>query len=186
MKKNILPAIKLTIVCAIVCIASYSAIVFGAAKFSSGKGLGQMIVVNGHRYYSNIGQKFTDDKYFWSRPSSVDYNAAASAGSNKGPTNPEYIATVKARIDTFLVHNPTIKVSQIPSDMVTASGSGLDPNISVEGAEIQIDRIANVRHISKEKLRLLVKNNTEKPLLSLFGTQKINVVKLNIALDQLQ
>ncbi|PZP42723.1 MAG: potassium-transporting ATPase subunit C [Pseudopedobacter saltans] len=186
MKKNILPAIRLTILCAIIFVAGYSALVFGAAKFAPGKGQGQTIVVNGHKYYSNIGQKFTEDRYFWSRPSAVDYNAAGSAGSNKGPSNPEYLATVKARIDTFLVHNPGIKASDIPSDMVTASGSGLDPNISVQGAKIQVARIAKTRNLSEEKVMNLVNDNIEKPFLGLFGTEKINVLKLNIALDNLK
>lgn len=186
MKKNILIAIRLTIVCAIVFVAGYSALVLGAAKFAPGKGEGRTVVVNGHKYYTNIGQKFTEDKYFWSRPSAVDYNAAGSAGSNKGPTNPDYLNTVKDRVDTFLVHNPGVKASEIPSDLVTASGSGLDPNISVPGAEIQVARIAKVRNLPTDKVERLVKTNIEKPFLGHFGTEKINVLKLNIALDQLK
>lgn len=186
MKKNIFIAIRLTIACAIIFVGFYSAIVLAAAKLTPGKGEGQTIIVNGKKYYTNIGQKFTEDKYFWSRPSAVDYNASGSAGSNKGPTNPEYIATVKARVDTFLVHNPGVKASEIPSDLVTASGSGLDPDISVPAAEIQVVRVAKVRNLSTDKVRNLIKNNIEKPLLGLFGTEKINVLKLNIELDKLK
>ncbi|QES88367.1 K(+)-transporting ATPase subunit C [Rhizosphaericola mali] len=186
MKKNILPAIRLTIICAIVFVAGYSALVFGAAKLAPGKGNGQTITVNGHKYYTNIGQKFTEDKYFNSRPSAVDYNAAGSAGSNKGPTNPEYLATVKVRVETFLVHNPSVKITEIPSDIVTASGSGLDPDISIQGATIQVARISKVRNLPEEKVMNLIHENIEKPFLGLFGTEKINVLKLNIALDNLK
>lgn len=166
----------------------YTAIVYGIAQFTPNKGKGEFLnsQFSTFNYYSNIGQKFTDDKYFNSRPSAVDYNAAGSGGSNKGPSNPEYLAQVQARIDTFLVHNPNVKKSEIPSDLITASGSGLDPNISVQAATVQIKRIAKVRGVAETKLTELVKNNTEQPLFSLFGTAKINVLKLNLALDKLK
>src|SRR6202007_730681 len=107
---------------------------------------------------------FTADKYFWSRPSAVDYNAAGSGGSNKGPNNPDYLADVQKRIDTFMVHNPGIKKSDIPSDLVTASGRGLDPHISGEGAKVQVKRIAAVRHLTEDKVQQLVSTHVEKPL----------------------
>ena len=172
MKKNILIAIRLTIVCTLIFIGGYSLIIFGIAQLTPNKGDAESIVVNGKKYYTNMGQKFNQDKYFYSRPSAVDYNAAGSAGSNKGPSNPEYLATVKARVDTFLVHNPGIRISEIPSDIVTASGSGLDPNISVQAAKIQIPRIAKIRNLSVNTVATLVNNNTEKPFLTLFGTEK--------------
>jgi K+-transporting ATPase ATPase C chain len=133
----------------------------------------------------NVGQAFTTDKYFWSRPSAVDYNAAGSGGSNKGPSNPDHLAEVQSRIDTFLVHDPGINKSEIPSDLVTASGSGLDPHISVAAAKVQVKRIATVRNVSESDLQHLIERNTEKPLLGLFGTERINVLKLNISLDDL-
>jgi len=133
-----------------------------------------------------LGQKFTDDRYFRSRPSAVDYNAAASGGSNKGPTNPEYLQSVQSRIDSFLAHNPGIQKQEIPSDLVTASGSGLDPHISVQAAYIQVARIARRRNLSEEKVRNLVARNIEKPLLGLFGTEKVNVLQLNLNLDGLK
>jgi K+-transporting ATPase ATPase C chain len=123
---------------------------------------------------------------FWPRPSAVDYNAAGSGGSNKGPNNPDYLAEVKTRIDTFVLKNPTVKRSEVPSELVTASGSGLDPNISVEGAKVQVDRIAKTRNIDKQKVLEVVTKNTEKPLLGILGPEKINVLKLNIALDQIK
>ena len=158
----------------------------GIAKLVPNGGKGETITQNSKTYYSNIGQSFTDDKYFSSRPSAVGNNAAGSGGSNKGANNPEYLALVKARIDTFMVHNQGVEKSKIPVDLVTASGSGLDPNISVEGAKIQIRRIASVRKIKEENLSQLIESQIEKPLLGLLGTEKINVLKLNIALDNLK
>ncbi|HUM46779.1 MAG TPA: K(+)-transporting ATPase subunit C [Chitinophagales bacterium] len=186
MKNNILPAIILTLCCIVFFSGVYTVAMLGIAQFAPNRGKGEIINSDGNRYYVNIGQKFTDDKYFWSRPSAVDYNGAGSGGSNKGPTNPEYLAQVQARIDTFLAHNPGIKKSDIPSELVTASGSGQDPHLSPEGAMVQVSRIANTRNIQEEKLVSLINQYTEKPLLNLFGTTKVNVLKLNIALDDLK
>lgn len=186
MKSNILPAIKLTLLCLILFSGIYTSIIYVIAQLAPNNGKGDIITYNGKTFYSNIGQNFYEDKYFSSRPSAVGYNAAASGGSNKGPSNPDYLAEVQARIDTFLVHNPEITKSQIPSDLVTASGAGLDPNISVQAALVQVPRIAKTRNIREEDLTILIKQQTEKPLLDLFGTVKINVLKLNIALDKLK
>ena len=185
MKSNILPAIKLTFVCLVFFMGIYTLAVYGIAQLTPNKGKGDIIVYNGKTYYSNIGQPFTNDSYFNSRPSAVGYNAAGSGGSNKAPGNPDYLKEVQARIDTFLVHNPGITKSEIPSDLVTASGSGLDPNISVQAARVQVKRIAQIRHLAEERLMMLIDAQTENPLFGLFGTEKINVLKLNIALDQL-
>ena len=186
MKENILPAIRLTIVCLLFFSGIYTLIVFGIAQFSPNKGKGEIIVQNNKKYYTNIGQKFTDDKYFYSRPSTVNYNAASAGASNSGPSNPDYLKTVKARIDTFLVHNPGVKKSDIPSDLVTASGSGLDPNISVQAANVQVKRIAIIRGIAEGNLQQLIISNTQKPLAGFLGTERINVLKLNLALDNLK
>lgn len=158
----------------------------GIAQVAPNNGHGFIVETNENKYYENIAQNFSDDKYFWSRPSAVNYNAAGSGGSNKGPSNPDYLATVQARIDTFIVHNPGINKGNIPSDMVTASGSGQDPNISVQAALIQVPRIAKARNLSELELKLLVQQNIEKPLLGLFGIEKMNVLKLNIALSNLK
>ncbi len=136
--------------------------------------------------FENIGQKFYSDKYFWGRPSAVDYNAASTGGSNKGPTNPEYLKEVEKRIEDFLKKNPEVKRSEIPSDLVTASGSGIDPDISPQAALIQIPRVAKVRNLSKEKVKELVEKHIDKPLLGLFGPEKVNVLKLNISLDKIK
>ena len=180
MKTYILPSLKLTGILIIVCAVIYPLLIAGIAKASPGGGKGQTIEVNGKVVgYENIVQNFTDDKYFHGRPSAVNYNAAGSAGSNKGGSNPDYLASVQSRIDTFLIHNPTINKSNIPADLVTASGSGLDPNVSIQGAKVQVPRIAKIRNKSEKVIYDLIEKNIEKPLLSIFGPEKINVLKLN-------
>ncbi len=166
----------------------YPLLITGIAKVvGPNGGNGEEIQVNGKVVgFELIGQKFDDDRYFNGRPSAVDYNAASTGGSNKGPTNPDYLAQVQARIDTFLVHNPEVKKGEIPVDLVTASGGGLDPHISPASANVQIERIARVRNIETEKLHTLVNEYTEAPFLGLFGTSRIHVLRLNIALDELK
>ncbi len=187
MKQNILPAIRLTLVCAVFFMGIYSLIILAGAQLAPGRGKGETVAVNNKTVgWKLLGQKFTDDKYFRSRPSVVDYNAASSGGSNKGPTNPDYLQTVQDRIDTFLVHNPGIKKQEIPSDLVTASGSGLDPHISVQGAYVQVNRIASIRNLPAERVKALVEKHIEKPLAGLFGTEKVNVLQLNIDLENLK
>lgn len=186
MKENIFPAIRLTLVCLLLFSGIYTLVIWGFAQAAPNKGRGDIITENGRTYYSNIGQKFTDDRYFYSRPSAVDYNAAGAGGSNKGPSNPDYLAVVQARIDSFLVHNPGVAKADIPSDLVTASGGGLDPHISVQAAKVQIQRIAKLRGIAPANLQQLILSHTENPLWGLLGTERINVLQLNIALDNLK
>lgn len=186
MKKNLLISVRLTGALILLLSVLYPLVISLLGKATPGGGSGKTILVNGKVVgYENVGQKFTEDKYFWGRPSAIDYNAAGSAGSNKGPSNPDYLAVVQARIDTFLVHNPGIRKDQIPADLVTASGSGLDPHISPDAARIQIPRVARIRGLSDEAVEALVVNETEKPLLGLFGPPRVHVLKLNIALDRL-
>jgi|SRR5436190_1903245 len=187
MKKYIGPGLKLTLVMIILCAVLYPMVIAGIGKLAPGGGKGETVKVNGKVVgYEKIGQKFTYDKYFWSRPSAVDYNAAGSAGSNKGPSNPDYLQVVKDRIDTFLVHNPGVKKEEIPAELVTASGSGLDPDISPAGANVQVKRIAAVRKIDEQKIRELIKKNTEGPLAGMLGPSKVNVLNLNVALDEIK
>lgn len=187
MKKYISSSLRLTLVMIIMCAVIFPLLVAGIGKLAPGGGKGETIIVNGKVVgYEKIGQRFTEDKYFWGRPSAVDYNAAGSAGSNKGPSNPAYLKLVQDRIDSFLVHNPAAKKEDIPSELVTASGSGLDPDISPAAAKIQIARIAAVRNIEQKKLLALVEEHTEGPLAGMFGPSKVNVLKLNIALDTLK
>src|ERR1035437_4109257 len=158
MKSHIIPAIKLTLVCILVLVVAYTIVVWGIGQvIAPNHGKGEIVNYGNSQKaskygFANIGQSFTAYKYFWSRPSAVGYNAAGSGGSNKGPTNKEYLAQVQARIDTFMMHNPSVKKSEIPVEMVTASGSGLDPDISPASAMIQVARIAKVRNIPEDKI----------------------------------
>jgi K+-transporting ATPase ATPase C chain len=186
MKIHILPALKLTLATILICCIGYTFLILLFAQLSPNKGEGQTVKINGIvKGYALEGQSFTQDKYFNGRPSAAGYNAAGSSGSNKGPTNPDYLKDVQTRIDSFLVHNPSIKKEAISSELVTASGSGLDPDISPMAANVQIARIALNRNINIEKIKALVASNTEKPLLGLFGVARVNVLELNIALDNL-
>jgi K+-transporting ATPase ATPase C chain len=185
MKKYILQSIRLTAVLMVVLCVIYPLIVAFAGRFSKGKGGGEKITKNGKVIgYALLGQSFTKPEYFWGRPSAVGYNASGSAGSNKGPSNPDYLQQVSDRIDTLLKYNPSLKKADIPADMVTASGSGLDPNISEQGANIQIKRIAALRKLDERIVAELVVKNTQGPLLGMFGPTSVNVLKLNIALDE--
>ncbi|MBS3953354.1 MAG: potassium-transporting ATPase subunit KdpC [Methylomicrobium sp.] len=135
-----------------------------------------------------IGQPFTANRYFWGRPSATGphpYNAAASAGSNLGPTNPALIDAVSARIKALQDADPTNK-APVPVDLVTASASGLDPHISVAAAAYQINRIAKARQIDAVKLRELVDALTENRLWQVFGEPRVHVLRLNVALDELK
>lgn len=132
-----------------------------------------------------IGQHFSDPKYFWGRPSATSpypYNAAASSGSNLGPTNSALIEAVKARIDTLKKADP-VNHLKIPVDLVTSSASGLDPHISLASAEYQIHRVAKVRHLSEDQVRHLVQEHAEGRQWRLFGEVRVNIFKLNLALD---
>ncbi len=188
MKSHILNALKLTLCCIALLAILYPLAMLGIGKaVAPNGGKGETVESNGRVVgYHRVGQNFDEDRYFWSRPSAVGYNAAGSAGSNKGPSNPDYLATVQARLDTFLVHNPGIRANQVPTELVTASGSGLDPHLSPQGALVQVARIAKLRGFSEEQLRQLVNEHTDGPLLGLFGTSTVNVLKLNLALDALK
>ncbi len=187
MKQHILPALRLTAVCSVVFTGIYTLLILGIAQAAPNHGQGQTILVNGQvKGYALEGQSFTQDKYFNGRPSAVGYNAAGSAGSNKGPSNPDYLKDVQNKIDTFLAHNPTVKKQDIPSELVTTSGSGLDPDISPAAAYVQIDRISKERKLPVERLKSLVENNIQKPFFDMFGTLRVNVLKLNVGLDNLK
>jgi potassium-transporting ATPase KdpC subunit len=186
MKQHILPAVRLTVVMLAFFSGIYTLIVLGVAQLFPNGGKGEIIVQNGKRYYANIGQSFTEDQYFNSRPSAVGYNAAGSGGSNKGPSNEEYLGVVQARIDTFQTHNPGVPKAEIPVELVAASGSGLDPDISEQAALVQVKRIASIRKLPEQQLRDLVEAHVQGPLFGLFGPAKINVLKLNLALEQLK
>src|SRR6186713_2709339 len=174
MKNYLMIALKLTFLTVIIFGILYPLFITGIAKLvAPNGGKGEEITVNGRVVgFELIGQTFDDDRYFCSRPSAVGYNAAGSGGSNKGPSNPDYLKQVQERIDTFLVHNPTVKKNEIPADLVTASGSGLDPDISPEAAYVQVARIAKIRKLSEEKVKTLVTNSIKDPAL---GIRHVNV-----------
>lgn len=172
--------------CAVFFSGIYATAIWGVAQLAPNQGKGFVVEQDGKKYHINVAQGFTKPEYFWPRPSAVDYNAAGSGGSNKGPSNPEYLELVQHRIDIFLLQNPGVKRSEIPSDLVTASGSGLDPNISLQGARVQVKRIAAARNLNEGQVQTLIKENTEAPLLGVLGTEKINVLKLNLALDKIK
>jgi K+-transporting ATPase ATPase C chain len=186
MKKYIGPSLKISLVFIVICSVLYPLFIAMVAKWGPGQGKGETVLVHGKVVgYANIGQKFDQDRYFWSRPSAVAYNAAGSAGSNKGPSNPDYLKDVQAHIDSFLVHNPGIKKEDIPAELVTYSGSGMDPDLSPAGARVQVKRVAAARKLSEDRLNALVTDYTQNPLWGLFGPSKVNVLKLNVALDNL-
>lgn len=147
---------------------------------------GSLIVVGGKPAGSElIGQSFSDPKYFWSRPSAtgpMPNNAAASGGSNLGPTNPALIAAVKARVQALKDADPA-NLQPVPVDLVTASASGLDPHISPAAAEYQLARVARVRNLKQEAVRKLVEEHTEGRQFGIFGEPRVNVLELNLALD---
>lgn len=134
-----------------------------------------------------IGQSFADPKYFWSRPSATSpfaYNAAASSGSNFGPSNPDYLTRVKQRVTDLKQKNPGSQ-ELIPVELVTASGSGLDPDISPEAAFFQVPRIAKARGVSEERILALINNAIIKPPLGILGESRVNVLQINLALDHI-
>lgn len=188
MVSNLFKSFKLTIAFCILFSVCYIFILGWFARVAGpNKGNADVLELNGQVVgVANVGQTFTRDIYFWGRPSCAGdgYDASASSGSNKGPSNEEYLAQVEARIDSFLVHHPYLKRHEVPAEMVTASGSGLDPHISPKAAYAQAQRVAEARGLSLEKVMTIVNRQIEAPWLGLFGPEKVNVLKLNVALEK--
>ena len=140
-----------------------------------------------------IGQAFTKPEYFHGRPSAAGsapsapngYDASNSSGSNLGPTNQKFVDGLKANVDAVLKDNPDLKPGQVPTDLVTASGSGLDPHISPEAAYVQIARVAKARGLDSAALRKTVEEHVEGPQWGIFGESVVNVLLLNLDLDRL-
>lgn len=150
------------------------------------KANGSVIMRDGRAVGSDlIGQTFDDPSYFWGRPSATGptgYNSAASSGSNLGPTNPALLDAIKGRVEAIRVAHPD-QTRPVPVDLVTASGSGLDPHISPAAAEFQVARVAKVRGLSEVKMRELIASNTEDRSFGVLGEPRVNVLRLNLSLD---
>ncbi len=183
------PALTLFILLSAITGVVYPLAVTGIAKgLFPAEAEGSLIVENGKPVGSRlIGQNFTDPKYFWGRPSAtgpMPYNASASSGSNQGPLNPALKDAVKARIDALKASDPT-QTAPIPEDLVTASGSGLDPQISPAAARWQAPRVARTRGLNVDEVNTLIDAHTEGRQFGLLGEPRVNVLALNLALDRL-
>jgi K+-transporting ATPase ATPase C chain len=130
-----------------------------------------------------IGQKFARPEYFHPRPSAVDYNAASTGGTNYGPSNPDHLKAVQERIDA-ITKQEGVAPSQVPSEMVTASGGGMDPHIPPTAADLQMARVATARKLDVNRVRELIAAHTDAPTLGFLGRARVNVLELNLALDQ--
>jgi potassium-transporting ATPase KdpC subunit len=164
----------------------FPGLLWGVAQLLPQRAAGSPVVVGGRVVgFERIGQKFTQARYFWGRPSAVDYNAAATGTSNAGPNNPDFHTTVRARLDTFLLKNPVITRAEVPVELVTASASGIDPDLSPAAAYVQVARVARARHLPAERVQQLVAQHIEQPWLGFMGPAHVSVLRLNLALDAL-
>ena len=184
-----LPALRMLVILSALTGVAYPFLVTGIAQVAFPRAAnGSLIPADGKAPpgSSLIGQPFDDPKYFWGRPSAtapMPYNAAASAGSNQGPRNPALADAVKDRIKALRDADPG-NVAAVPVDLVTASGSGLDPHISVAAALYQAGRVARIRGIAVDSVRRLVAQSTEGRTLGILGEPRVNVLTLNLALDR--
>jgi K+-transporting ATPase ATPase C chain len=189
MKEQIRPALTMLLILTLLTGLVYPLAITGMAQlFFPEQANGSLIVRDGKVIGSKlIGQYFDRPEYFWSRPSATSpfpYNAAASSGSNLGPTNPALIEAVKARVAALRAADPG-NDSPIPIDLVTASGSGLDPHISPAAALYQLKRVARARGLNDDTVLTLVTQHTEGRQFGLLGERRVNVLQLNLALDAL-
>jgi K+-transporting ATPase ATPase C chain len=189
MKHQLRPALMMLLIVTLLTGGIYPLAVTGLAQLLlPSLANGSLILRHGKVVGSElIGQQFDDPTYFWGRPSATSpfpYNAAASSGSNLGPTNPAFIDAVQGRVAALRAADP-VNDTPIPVDLVTASGSGLDPHMSPAAAEYQLKRVARARGLGENTLRDLVARHTEGREFGVLGERRINVLKLNLALDDL-
>lgn len=168
----------------------YPLVVTGIAQLVfPGKANGSLLMKNGKAIGSElIGQPFSSSKYFWSRPSATSpfaYNAGASSGSNYGPLNPSLLEATGKRLKELKALD-SLNTNPVPVDLVTASGSGLDPHISIAAALYQVPRVARSRNVSEQQIRSLLDQYTEGRQLGILGEPRVNVLKLNLALDEMK
>jgi potassium-transporting ATPase KdpC subunit len=187
MRTLIRPAVTLLLLMTALLGVVYPLVVTGIAKVAfPDQAAGSLIMKDGKAVGSTlIGQSFSDPKYFWSRPSAtgnVPYNGTASAGSNMGPLNPALTDAVKGRVEALRAADPG-NSAPVPVDLVTASGSGLDPEISVAAAQYQLARVAKARGLTNEAVQKLIDTHTEGRRLGFLGEPRVNVLELNLALD---
>ncbi|HET8700065.1 MAG TPA: potassium-transporting ATPase subunit KdpC [Nitrococcus sp.] len=183
---DIRTALRAALVLVILCGGIYPALttVVGGALFPA-QATGSLIFRNGEAIGSAlVGQPFKSKRYFYGRPSAAGYRASSMAGSNLAPSNPALRARVRARARSIAALEG-ITLTQIPVDLVAASGSGIDPHISPAAAAIQIDRVARARGIAPARVRQLVAAYTEPPVLGMLGQPRVHVLRLNLALDRL-
>jgi len=190
MRKQIRPALILLLIFTILTGLIYPLVVTGIAQAIFPRQANGSLILNHGEVAGSalIGQAFDDPKYFWGRLSATGpypYNAAASSGSNYGPSNPALLEAAKTRIAALKAADPG-NTQPIPVDLVTASGSGLDPDISVSAAFYQIPRVARVRGMSESALRLMVEKHTTGRQFGFLGEPRVNVLELNLALDQVE
>lgn len=182
------PAITLLLVLTLLCGGLYPLLVTGIGKaVFPAQAAGSLIIQDGKLRGSRlIGQPFSSPRYFWGRPSAtapMPYNAAGSSGSNQGPLNPALAAAVKGRIEALRAADPANRMP-VPVDLVTASASGLDPEISPAAILYQLERVARARGATPAALHDLVGRHTQQAWLGIFGEARVNVLELNLALDQ--
>ncbi|MFT3817177.1 MAG: potassium-transporting ATPase subunit KdpC [Rubrivivax sp.] len=187
MSSQLRPAMVLFIVLSAITGLAYPLAVTGVAQLAfPAAANGSLIVRDGRAVGSElIGQAFADPKHFWSRPSATSptpYHAANSSGSNQGPLNPALAEAVKSRIAALRAADPG-NAAPVPVDLVTASASGLDPHISRAAADYQAARVARVRGLPVERVRALVEQHTQAPLLGFIGEPRVNVLRLNLGLE---
>jgi K+-transporting ATPase ATPase C chain len=184
------PAVVLFLLLTLLTGFLYPLVVTGSAQLLfPGRAAGSIVTRDGRAVGSRlIGQSFSDPKYFWSRPSATTpqpYNGAASTGSNLGPLNPALADAVKARVAALRAADPGNR-RPVPIDLVTASGSGLDPEMSLAAANYQAERVARVRGLAPERVQALIAQHAEGRLLGVLGEPRVNVLELNLALDALK
>lgn len=190
MTSLIRPALVLFVALSLITGLAYPLAVTGVAQLAfAEQANGSLIVRDGRAVGSElIGQAFSDSKHFWGRPSATSpmpYNAANSAGANQGPANPALAEAVQARVAALREADPG-NPAPVPVDLVTASASGLDPHISRAAADFQLARVARARALPEARVRELVEQHTERPLLGFFGEPRVHVLRLNLALDAAQ